>query len=144
MRKLLLAFILISILVPVFASAQINLNLDYPEFANITLDKDKCEQIEAGTLPGKICGQNLNTFIAWLYYLFVGIAGLAAFIMIIWGGIQWLTSGAIPSQAGEARDKLRNAILGLLLILASFLIIQTINPQIIIIKAANPAIPTKR
>lgn len=133
MKKILFLILLGAIIIPVFASAQINLNLDYPEFANITLDKEKCEQIEAGTLPGKVCGQNLNTFIAWLYYLFVGIAGLAAFIMIIWGGIQWLTSGAIPSQAGEARDKLRNAILGLLLILASFLIIQTINPQLTIL-----------
>ena len=108
------SIIALGVLLPVFSSAQINLNLDYPTFAGIDLNTN----------------QNLNTVVAWLYYFIVGIAGLAAFVMIVWGGIQWLTSGAIPSQASEARDKLRAAILGLLLILASFLIIQVINPQL--------------
>ena len=108
------SIIALGVLLPVFSLAQINLNLDYPTFAGIDLNTN----------------QNLNTVVAWLYYFIVGIAGLAAFVMIVWGGIQWLTSGAIPSQASEARDKLRAAILGLLLILASFLIIQVINPQL--------------
>ena len=113
-KKILFVFVLLAVAVPIFAAAQINLNLDYPTFAGIDLNTN----------------QNLNTVVAWLYYFIVGIAGLAAFVMIVWGGIQWLTSGAIPSQASEARDKLRSAILGLLLILASFLIIQVINPQL--------------
>lgn len=50
--------------------------------------------------------------------------------MLIWGGVEWLVSGAIPARASEARERIRNAILGLLLILASFLIIQIINPEL--------------
>ncbi|HEX9722476.1 MAG TPA: hypothetical protein VGA53_04375 [Candidatus Paceibacterota bacterium] len=113
-KKILFVFVLLAVVAPIFAFAQINLNLDYPTFGGVDLNTN----------------QNLNTVVAWLYYFFVGIAGLAAFVMIVWGGIQWLTSGAIPSQASEARDKLRAAILGLLLVLASFLIIQVINPQL--------------
>jgi len=113
-KKILFVFVLLVVAAPVFAFAQINLNLDYPTFAGIDLNTN----------------QNLNQIVAWLYYFIIGIAGLAAFVMIVWGGIQWLTSGAIPSQASEARDKLRAAILGLLLVLASFLIIQVINPQL--------------
>ncbi|MEK7201709.1 MAG: pilin, partial [Patescibacteria group bacterium] len=122
-----LAITLASFLVPTSSLALIKLNLDYPEFGNVTLDCDP-------PLPsGKVCGQNPNALIAWIYYFIVGIAGLAAFVMLVFGGIQWLTSGAIPSQAGEARDKIRNAILGLLLVLASFLIIQVINPELTIL-----------
>jgi len=137
MRKFVFLFLVFAITVPVFASAAINLNLSYPEFGNVTFDKKQCEDIikelRAGRTPDKLCGQQLGGLIAWLYYFIIGIAGLAAFVMLVWGGIQWLTSGAIPSQAGEARDKLKSAVLGLLLILASFLIIQIINPQLTIL-----------
>ena len=104
-------------LIPAVSFA-LNLNLDYPAFGGLDLNTD----------------QNPNSLIAWIYYFIVGIGGLAAFVMLVWGGVQWITSGAIPSQAGEARDKIKNAILGLLLILASFLIIQIINPGLTILQ----------
>jgi len=138
MRKFVFLLVLLAIVIPIFASAQIQLNLNYPEFGGITLDKATCDKIVAGdpSVAGKICGQNLN-IVAWLYYLIVGISGLAAFVMLVWGGVQWLTSGAIPSQAGEARDKLKSAVLGLLLILSSFLIIQVINPELTVLNQAG-------
>ena len=119
MKNLLFLFFASALLIPTFASA-LTLNLDYPKFGPFDLNTN----------------QNLSEIIAYFYYLIVGIAGLAAFVMLVWGGVQWLTSGAIPSQAGEARDKIRNAILGLLLVLASFLIIQVINPELTILSGA--------
>src|SRR3989344_3710418 len=114
--SILLVILVFGILaLPLSASAQgITLNLDYPVFGGIDLNTN----------------QNINAIIGWLYYTIVGIAGLAAFVMLVWGGVKWLVSGAIPSQLGEARDKLRSATLGLLLILASFLIMQIINPEL--------------
>src|SRR3989344_9653123 len=106
MKKILLLLFLLAIAIPIFASAQgIKLNLTYPVFGNIDINTN----------------QNINAIIGWLYYGIVGIAGLAAFVMLVWGGVQWLVSGAIPSQLGEGKDKLRGAKLGLLLVLASFL-----------------------
>ncbi|MBI2098263.1 MAG: hypothetical protein HYT49_01185 [Candidatus Wildermuthbacteria bacterium] len=117
LKKIFLALLLVAIVVPVFAFAQVKLNLSYPNFGPFN----------------PATNQSLGAIIGYLYYLIVGIAGLAAFVMLIWGGVQWLVSGAIPSQASEARDKVRNAIIGLLLVLASFLIAQTINPALTII-----------
>lgn len=90
------------------------LNLQYPNFGGFDLNTR----------------QSFPEILNFFYFFIVGIAGLAAFVMLVWGGVQWLASGAIPAQASEARDKIRNAILGLLLILASFLIIQIINPEL--------------
>ncbi|GEM_PF-3400898 len=113
-----LLLIAIGIMIPHFAAVQaITLNLDYPKFGPFDLNTN----------------QSLPEIIGFFYYFIVGISGLAAFVMLVWGGVQWLTSGAIPSQAGEARDKLKNAIMGLLLVLASFLIIQIINPELTVI-----------
>jgi len=116
MRRYILLFLLFVVIVPglAFAQNEIKLNLTYPSFGGFNLATD----------------QDLPEIIAFFYYFIIGISGLAAFVMLIWGGVEWLASGAIPARASEARDKIRSAILGLLLILASFLIIQVINPEL--------------
>ena len=130
--------LLIVLLAPVFALAQacasgeklcgstcvpeddICLNLSYPKFGPFNLN----------------INQNLAEIIAYLYYFIVGIAALSAFVMLVWGGVQWLVSGAAPSMAGEARDKIRNAIIGLLLVVSSFLIVQVINPELTVLSGS--------
>lgn len=114
MQKYIFLVFLFSILIPYVALGAIKLNLDYPQFGGFDLEKN----------------QSLPEIIAWVYYFIVGIAALSAFIMLVWGGVQWLISGAIPAQASDARDKIKNALLGLLLVLGSFLIIQLINPEL--------------
>ena len=124
MKRLVFFFMFFSLalaFVPHAVSA-INLNLNYPAFGGFDLNDN----------------QKLHEIVAFFYYFIVGIAGLAAFVMLVWGGVQWLMSGAIPSQASEARDKIKNAILGLLLVLASFLVIQVINPELTILGIGNP------
>lgn len=106
------------LLLPLSASA---LNLDYP------------------TLPGGFDLEDTTTLpgiVAWLYTFFVGISGLAAFVMIVWGGVQWMTSQGNPGSTSDAKDKIKMALLGLLLVLASFLILQIINPELTLLK--NP------
>ncbi len=103
----------------------IELNLDYPTFGGIDLN---CEDSQVQ------CGQDLNQLVAWFYYFIVGIAGLAAFTMLVWGGFQWLTSAGNPARITDARDRIFKALLGLLLILASWLILQVINPELTMLK----------
>jgi len=79
-------------------------------------------------------GMDLGALIAWLYYFIITISGLAAFIMLIWGGVQWLTSAGNPSKMGEARDRIGSALLGIVIILASWLILNTVDPNLTILK----------
>ena len=90
------------------------LELDYPVFGNFDLNID----------------QNLNQLIAWFYYFIVGISGFAAFLTLVRGGFQWLTSTGNTGKISEAKDLLNSAILGLVIILASFLILKVINPEL--------------
>jgi hypothetical protein len=99
------------------------LNLNYPEFGAFDLNKN----------------QELTQMIAWFYVFIVGISGLAAFVMIVWGGVQWMTSAGNPGQAGDARDKIQKALLGLLIVLASYLILQIINPDLTLLE--EPQLP---
>jgi len=94
------------------------LELDYPKFGNVDLNQD----------------QNINDLVAWLYYAIITIAGLAAFFMIVSGGFQYLTSTGNPSVMSEAKERIMSAILGLLLIFSSYIILQVINPELLILK----------
>lgn len=54
-------------------------------------------------------------------------AGIVALFMIILGGIKFLTSGGDPKQVEGARNTLTWAIVGLILILLSFFILNLIG-----------------
>ncbi len=121
MKKFLAKIILLLLLLPITSSAS-NLELTYPRIGppgqeiDITLDMD------------------LNKLIAWFYYFIVGIAGISAFIMFVWGGFTWLTSAGSTAKVSDAKDRLKAAVLGIVIILASFLILQAINPDLTTLK----------
>lgn len=54
------------------------------------------------------------------------VAGIAFFIMLLVGGFQFVTSGGDPKAAGQARATLTYAIIGVILVVAAWLIIQAI------------------
>jgi len=121
-KKGIFVLLLLALITPVIADA-VNLNLTYPTFPGAP-DINKEEN------------QSLSGIVAWLYSLIVGISGLAAFVMIVWGGVQYMTSAGNPTKTSDAKDKIKMALLGLLLVLASFLILQVINPELTFLR--NP------
>jgi hypothetical protein len=96
------------------------LNLIYPSRLNIRL------------------GMPLNELIFTLYNFIVWISGLATFAMFVWGGFDWLTSSGDSGKVTKAKEKLNSALTGLLLVLASYLILRTINPDLTTL--INPSI----
>jgi len=62
--------------------------------------------------------------------IFIGICAILAMIMIVMGGIQYMTSGLVSSKQA-AKETITNAILGLLLALGAFAILNTINPDLV-------------
>ncbi len=116
MKKVLISILFLSLfLLPSLVSA---LELNYPEFGP-----------EGNKITVEL-GMDLNKLIAWFYYFIVGVAGLSAFVMLVWGGVEWLTSAGNPTKIGDAKDKITSALLGLLIILGSWLILQVINPEL--------------
>jgi len=107
------------------------LQLDYPEI----LGKDLNEIIN---LPSE---QQLSNFVLYLYYFFLSIAGIAAFVMIVWGGMSYLTSTGKPATINEAKDRIFKAFLGLAILLASYLILNTISPELVLLKPPGIEVP---
>ncbi len=129
MRKILpiSIFVLALVLIPVVTSAVLcgvkdengntievenNLNLCYPSFGQNSLSLD----------------MSLRGIIAWAYYLFVGVSGIAAFIMLVVAGTQWMTSAGNPGNIGKAKDRIKQTVYGIALVLGSFILLQIVNP----------------
>ncbi|MDO8487139.1 MAG: hypothetical protein Q7S45_02525 [Candidatus Curtissbacteria bacterium] len=53
-------------------------------------------------------------------------AGIAFFIMLLVGGYKFITSGGDPKAVGSARSTLTYAVIGIILVVASWLILQLI------------------
>ncbi len=57
----------------------------------------------------------------------VTLAGLAIFVMLIIGGFKYLTSGGDPKAQEQAKNTMTYAVLGLVLIIAAYLILNFIS-----------------
>lgn len=63
-----------------------------------------------------------RTIINWALYL----AAIIAVIFIIYGGFMYITSAGNDAQAGKGRATLVNAIIGLIIIILSYVIVQVV------------------
>jgi len=68
------------------------------------------------------------------------IAAIAFFIMFLVGGFKFVTSGGDPKAAGAARSTLTFALIGVLLVVASWLILSAIG-QFTGVSVTNVSIP---
>lgn len=55
------------------------------------------------------------------------LAGLALFAMLIVGGFKYMTAGGDPKASAQARQTITYALLGMTLIVASYLILRLIH-----------------
>ncbi len=69
-------------------------------------------------------------YVTGVYKFLSGIVGVLAVVMLIWGGIQWMLGGAVET-ASKAKETIRNALIGLVLVLSSYVILNTMNPELV-------------
>ncbi len=74
---------------------------------------------------------DLPGVINYLFNFAVAGGGAAAMVMITIAGFRWMSSATSPSEKQGAMEQIKAGFFGLLLLLASFLILQTINPDLV-------------
>ena len=75
----------------------------------------------------------LSEYIRYIYLFGLGLVGIAALGALVYGGFMYMLSGTITSQE-EAKSWIWGAISGLVLALAAYLILNTINPDLVSLK----------
>jgi len=76
----------------------------------------------------------LPDYASFIFSWIIGIAGVLSLISFAIGAVGLIVSGDSPELSSSSRDRMKGAVLGLVLTLASFIIIQTINPALTIFK----------
>ena len=83
-----------------------------------------------GADSGTNCTADLTSYLPGIFNLSIGIAAVLAFVMITYGGILYMTTDAISGKT-QGREYITNALWGLLLVIGAYVILYTINPQIL-------------
>jgi len=72
-----------------------------------------------------------GAFISQLYTFFLGISGMLAFFVIIFGGVQRVINAGNPEKIKDADEWIKSALWGLLLLFGAWLLLHTINPNLV-------------
>lgn len=73
---------------------------------------------------------NFQNYVQYAFNLLIALAAVAAVLMIVYGGFQYMTSDAYSTKS-EGLKRVENAVYGLLLVLSSYLILKTIDPRLV-------------
>jgi len=76
----------------------------------------------------------LSDYIIAIFKYSIGIVGIIAAIVLMFGGVRWLTAGGNSGVVSEARTYIIGSLTGLLLSLGSFLLLSTINGNLVNLK----------
>lgn len=107
-------FILILFTLPFVAGAQV------PEFTPL-----------AG-IPGVNPGSGtLSDYLNALFILLISVSAIIAVVKITIAGITYMTSEASIGSKGTAKADIQASLVGLLIILASYIILRLINPELL-------------
>lgn len=96
--------------------AERQLEINYPEIA--------------GFKPETITKDILPNYIKYIFNFAVTASGLVALAILVYAGILYMVSGGSASKMQAAKEKIGQAALGLAILLGSYLILTTINPQL--------------
>ena len=118
-KKILLLLIFISFLISSFCFAQgRKLETGYPTIYGV----------ETPTTVKTA----LPEYLEYVFTLIVIISGIIAFGSLVYGGFCYLTSAGDPSKMENAKGQIMAGFLGIIIVLSSYLILNTINPRLII------------
>lgn len=77
----------------------------------------------------------IGEYIIGLYQYAILIIAIFAALTFIIGGVIWITAAGSPARIKEAQSWMISSILGIIIALSSYLILYTINPELVIFKS---------
>lgn len=75
----------------------------------------------------KFSNSSLGDVISQLLPYILGFAGLALFVMLIWGGITLMTAAGDPAKSKDGYGKISAGLIGFLIIFISYFVTQIVE-----------------
>lgn len=73
----------------------------------------------------------LGEYIEAVYNWLIPVGGLLAVVIIMIAGLQWMVARGNTSRIGKAKDRIRNAVTGIILLLGAATLANIMNPQLL-------------
>jgi hypothetical protein len=118
-KKIILIFSLLFLFAPLISAAALN-------------------YVPMEQIPGFTTTGDFPSYIMAVYKFGLWTVGIAAMLMIMIGGYMYLTSAGNTSRTGKAKEIIYDAIAGVILALVSYLLLYTINPDLLQIQPLIP------
>jgi hypothetical protein len=81
--------------------------------------------------PQVAFNMSLPDLIKYIYLFAIGICGAVALASILLGAIKYIGAAGNPSKMGDAKEQIVQALFGVVILLSSYLILNTINPDLV-------------
>ncbi len=124
-KKIFLAVIFCGILLP------------FLSFASAGLDMSKLTYKPLEEIPGFGKPTSYTEYVLAIYDFGLWTVGISAVLMISFGAFMYITSAGNSSTTGKAKGIISDAIAGVILALASYVLIYTINPTLLNINSPS-------
>ena len=112
--------------------------------ANSTLAAERALEVNypsAGGSAPTTTGVSFPEYVIYIYKFIITAAGVIAFGVLVLAGIRFLTSAGKPENLTKARDQIVAVFWGIILLLASYLILLNINPQLVSFNLPGISLP---
>lgn len=118
-----LSFLIVNYILGELGVAQVGVEKakSAPQFA---ADEGIVPEGDDKTIPNPIPDKDLQGIINSVFSIAYGLAGVVAIIYLIYGGYMYITSSGNPDASEAAKATIINSIIGLIIILTSYLIIR--------------------
>ncbi|MBI4359380.1 MAG: M23 family metallopeptidase [Candidatus Nealsonbacteria bacterium] len=120
------------------AQAVLAIEISYPQIPGVEAPQDFLPKIQSGQYPGE---QALPLFVKYLYALGLVASTVLTVISLIYGGVLYILSGSNPGKMIGAKDQITTAFLGLGLLLLSYLFLNILNPDLLVMKLPSVSRP---
>lgn len=124
---ILLAWLIIPI-APVIAANNVPITTPAPAQQDCSGASGLCLNVPIGSV--KVVS-GFEEYLQLWYSFVVGVVGILATVIMMWGGFKWLTSRGNAAAIGDAKDRIWSAVIGLVLVFLSYNLLWIINPKLV-------------
>ena len=80
-----------------------------------------------GTAKGMDSISDLGFIISAVIGIVFILSGILVFAMLVWGGVQWITSGGDKDSTQKAKDRITNALVGIAIVASAWAITKLVE-----------------
>jgi len=136
MNKIVYTFLVAISLSPLFANATTTDAGQYTLLEPLPCIAGVSTNCNANNMQTSI---DISSYLLYVYKFGLAASVFLAIVMIIWGGFEYILS-ATPFGKSDGKGRIEKAVFGLVMVLVSYLILQTIDPRLVYVDSKIPTI----